>query len=115
MLQRLFETCFRDHRLDAILFPTTPAAAPLIDTERGSGEMAINGREPVSTFHRLTRNTDPDSSAGIPGLSLFAGMTDSGLPVGLEIDGPLGSDRRLLGLGLSVEALLGRAPAPPPE
>jgi len=115
MLQRLFETCFRDHRLDAILFPTTPAAAPLIDTERGSGEMSINGREPVSTFHRLTRNTDPDSSAGIPGLSLFAGMTDSGLPVGLEIDGPLGSDRRLLGLGLSVEALLGRAPAPPPE
>jgi indoleacetamide hydrolase len=113
MLQRLFEAYFRDHGLDAILFPTTLAAAAVIDTERGSGELSRNGGEPVSTFLTLTRNTDPDSSAGIPGLSLFAGMTASGLPVGLEIDGPVGSDRELLGLGLSLEELLGQAPAPP--
>jgi indoleacetamide hydrolase len=41
-----------------------------------------------------------------------AGLTASGLPVGLELDGPLGSDVRLLGIGLSVEALLGPVPAP---
>ena len=64
------------------------------------------------TFDTLIRNTDPASNAGLPGLSLFAGMTKAGLPVGLEIDGPLGSDARLLGLGLSIEALLGTAPAP---
>jgi mandelamide amidase len=30
----------------------------------------------------------------------------------LEIDGPLGSDTKLLGLGLSIEVLLGSAPPP---
>ena len=34
------------------------------------------------------------------------------LPVGLEIDGPLGSDDRLIGIGLSIEATLGALPAP---
>jgi mandelamide amidase len=32
--------------------------------------------------------------------------------VGLELDGPGGSDRRLLGIGLALEALFGRLPAP---
>ena len=35
-----------------------------------------------------------------------------GLPVGLAIDGPIGSDRKLLGIGLSIEFLLGVLPAP---
>ena len=39
-------------------------------------------------------------------------MTAGGLPVGLEIDGPVGSDVKLLGLGLSIEAILGSAPPP---
>jgi mandelamide amidase len=39
-------------------------------------------------------------------------MTKSGLPVGIEIDGPVGSDPALLALGLAMEALLGTAPAP---
>jgi len=34
------------------------------------------------------------------------------LPVGLELDGPAGSDRRLLAIGLSLEKLFG--PIPPP-
>ena len=111
-LQKLYEAYFRDSNLDAMLFPTTIAPAPLIDTEKGSGEMSINGGTPVPTFETLIRNTDPGSNAGIPGLSLFAGMTSGGLPVGLEIDGPVGSDAKLLGLGLAIEAVLGSAPPP---
>ena len=38
-------------------------------------------------------------------------MTPGGLPVGLEIDGPLGTDTKLLGLGFSIEAILGTARA----
>lgn len=111
-LQKLYESYFRDNNLDAILFPTTIAPAPPIDTVKGSGEMTINGGKPVPTFDTMIRNTDPGSNAGIPGLSLFAGMTASGLPVGLEIDGPIGSDTTLLGLGLSMEKLFGHAPPP---
>src|SRR5712671_5970875 len=111
-LQKMYEAYFRDNNLDGILFPTTIAPAPLIDPVKGSGEMSINGGPPVPTFDTMIRNTDPGSNAGIPGLSLFAGMTPGGLPVGLEIDGPVGSDAKLLGLGLSIEAILGNAPPP---
>jgi Asp-tRNA(Asn)/Glu-tRNA(Gln) amidotransferase A subunit family amidase len=111
-LQKLYEAYFRDNNLDGMLFPTTIAPAPLIDTEKGSAEMSINDGQPAPTFETMIRNTDPGSNAGIPGLSLFAGMTSSGLPVGLEIDGPVGSDAKLLGLGLAIEALLGSAPPP---
>jgi indoleacetamide hydrolase len=111
-LQKMYEAYFRDNNLDGILFPTTVAPAPPIDAVKGSGEMSINGGAPVPTFDTMIRNTDPGSNAGIPGLSLFAGMTPAGLPVGLEIDGPVGSDAKLLGLGLSIEAILGSAPPP---
>ncbi|WP_375411990.1 indoleacetamide hydrolase [uncultured Bradyrhizobium sp.] len=111
-LQKIYEAYFRDNNLDGILFPTTIAPAPPVDTVKGSGEMSVNGGAPVPTFDTLIRNTDPGSNAGIPGLSLFAGMTPDGLPVGLEIDGPVGSDAKLLGLGLSIEAILGSAPPP---
>ena len=111
-LQKIYEAYFKDNNVDGILFPTTIAPAPPIDAEKGSGEMSINGGKPVPTFDTMIRNTDPGSNAGIPGLSLFAGMTPGGLPVGLEIDGPVGSDTKLLGLGMSIEAILGTAPRP---
>ena len=111
-LQAMYETYFRDNNLDGILFPTTIAPAPTIDLEKGSGEMSINGGALVPTFDTMIRNTDPGSNAGLPGLSLYAGMTPDGLPVGLEIDGPVGSDRNLLAMGLAIEAILGTAPAP---
>jgi mandelamide amidase len=41
-----------------------------------------------------------------------AGLTATGLPVGLELDGPLGSDGRLLGIALAFESVLGRVRAP---
>ena len=111
-LQKIYQAYFRDNRLDGILFPTTIAPAPAIDMEKGSSEMSVNGGPPAPTFDTMIRNTDPGSNAGLPGLSLFAGMTSGGLPVGLEIDGPVGSDTKLLGLGLSIEAIPGSAPPP---
>src|SRR5215218_476454 len=111
-LQKMYQAYFADNNLDAILFPTTIAPAPLIDEVKGSGEMSVNSDKPVPTFDTMIRNTDPGSNAGIPGLSLFAGMTPGGLPVGLELDGPVGSDPKLLALGMSIEAILGTAPRP---
>jgi mandelamide amidase len=71
----------------------------------------LNGKE-VPTFQTFIRNTDPGSNAGIPGLTVPIGLTRDGLPVGIEFDGPAGSDRDLLGLGLATENLVGRLPAP---
>ena len=43
---------------------------------------------------------------------LPAALTAEGLPVSLELDGPVGTDRRLLTIGRAVEAVIGKLPAP---
>jgi mandelamide amidase len=107
-LQRLYADTFRTHHIAALLFPTTPLpAAPVGDDQTTK----LNGAD-VPTFPTFIQNTDPGSNAGIPGLTVPIGRTEAGLPIGLELDGPAGSDRRLLGIGLALEALFGRLPAP---
>jgi Asp-tRNA(Asn)/Glu-tRNA(Gln) amidotransferase A subunit family amidase len=111
-LQQYVAATFADERLDALLFPTTRLAAVPIDDLNGSSTVSIDGAAPIDTMDAFLRNTDPASTSGIPGLSLAAGMTAGGLPVGLELDGPLGEDRRLLAIGVAFEQLLGVLPAP---
>jgi indoleacetamide hydrolase len=102
-LQKLYRDTFKKNRLDALVFPTVPRVALPANPESSS----------LENFGLLIQNTDPGSNAGIPGLQLPAGLgATSGLPVGLELDGPAGSDRRLLAVGMAVERVLGRVPAP---
>jgi indoleacetamide hydrolase len=107
-LQAAYAQAFAAHRLDALVFPTTPLPARPIGHD---ATVELNGRQ-VPTFFTYIRHTDPGANAGIPGLSLPAGLTRDGLPVGLELDGPPRSDRALLALGLAIEAELGPLPAP---
>lgn len=102
-LQRLYREYFAAYDLDALIFPTTPLTARPID---GSDEtVSLNGRL-VPTFPTYIRNTDPGSNAGIPGLSIPLGVSADGLPIGIEIDGPAGSDRHLLSIGAALEELI---------
>ena len=48
----------------------------------------------------------------LAGLTLPAGMTKAGLPVGIALDGPEHSDHELLATGLALEPVLPRLPAP---
>jgi len=108
-LQSLFQTYYDDHAIDAMIFPTSSILAPPIT---GGAEILHNGRA-HSTLWLAVRNTNPGSIAGIPGLSLPAGMSSTGLPIGIEIDGRAEDDSRLLGIGFSLEPLLPRLPSPP--
>jgi len=104
--EQLMDTCrayFEDNNLDAIAFPTTILPARPLEGSRDTVE--LNGSQ-VPTLLSYIHNTDPGSVAGLPGLSIPAGRTPQGLPVGLEIDGPAASDRRLLAIGMAVEQLL---------
>jgi Asp-tRNA(Asn)/Glu-tRNA(Gln) amidotransferase A subunit family amidase len=107
-LQDAFRRCFREHEVEAILFPTTPMPAAKI----GEDETTLVNGAAVPTFPTYIRNTGPGSVAGIPGLALPAGMTRAGLPVGLELDGPENSDHNLLAIGLAIEPLLPKMRAP---
>jgi mandelamide amidase len=93
-----------------MVFPTTPLPAAKI----GEDDTVMLNGVPVSTLSTFIRNLAPGSAAGIPGLSLPAGMTRAGLPVGMAIDAPEKSDHQLLAIGLALEIVLPRLPAPPP-
>jgi indoleacetamide hydrolase len=110
---QIYETMFRTYGISAIAFPTEPLVAPLIKAggDEFEDQVDVNGK-PVSKIDILIRNTRLTCALGAPGLSMPAGLTTNGLPVGLELDGLPGNDGALLGLGLSVEATLGRLPAP---
>jgi mandelamide amidase len=97
---------FADNRVDAMLLPCTMAPATPIGAD---STVRIDGVD-VPFPLVMGRNIAPGSTAGLPGLVLPAGLA-GGLPVAIELDGPEGSDRRLLGIGLTVEAVLGALPA----
>jgi mandelamide amidase len=100
---------FREHRVDAIVFPPTLMPA----FPQGDAQRVRIGSAEVDLFTAIGRNVGLGSCAGLACLVLPAGLTHAGLPVGLEFDGPPGSDRRLLAVGLSLERALGRIKPPP--
>jgi mandelamide amidase len=107
-LQATYRDHFARHGVAAVVFPTTPLpAAPIGDDET----VSLNG-ERVPTFFTFIRNTSPGSVAGIPGISIPAAMTSAGLPLGIELDGPAGSDAQLLALAAAVEGVLPKTPPP---
>jgi mandelamide amidase len=99
---------FGSNDLDAMVFPVAQIAAPPIGHDT---ETELNGRtapfEPV-----MSRNISPGSTAGLPGLVIPASLNSEGLPVCIELDGPTGSDVRLLAIGRAVEDVLGHLPPP---
>ena len=103
-LQNVFSDYFKQHEVDAIILPTTPLPARPIK-EATKGTIELNGQE-VSAFLTYIRNVDVSSVAGIPGLTLPAGRNKQGLPIGLELEGPANSDRRLLAIGQLLEEIL---------
>src|SRR5262249_10386574 len=102
-LLKVFTDTFQRYGIDALIAPTTPAVAATQGPEASS----------LPTFLLFIRNTDPGSNAGIPGLTIPAGLGSStGLPVGISLDGPRGSDLRLLAIGIAIHGGPGRAPRP---
>jgi Asp-tRNA(Asn)/Glu-tRNA(Gln) amidotransferase A subunit family amidase len=101
-IQRRFNTAFVSHGALAILQPTTPCTAPLIEEQ---STVHIAGQE--VSYLALANHTVSASSVGLPGISLPVGSSRAGLPIGLELDAPLGSDRALLNLARGIEGVLG--------
>ena len=107
-MQSLFADYFTDNNLDAMVVPTLPLTAPPIGRD---GTVILNGRE-QPTFPTIIRNTDPSSNVGIPSLSVAVGLAANGMPVGVCLEGPVGTDRRLLAIGKALQDEIGFLPKP---
>jgi aspartyl-tRNA(Asn)/glutamyl-tRNA(Gln) amidotransferase subunit A len=83
---------------DLLLTPVTPTAAPPVETLYNS-----------PAFSRWTRGapyTLPFNLTGQPAAAMPAGLTASGLPVGLQIVGAAGADYRVLQAMRAYESVL---------
>ncbi|HXR90579.1 MAG TPA: amidase family protein [Steroidobacteraceae bacterium] len=99
---------WRANRIDLLAFaPSLTPAFPQGDP----ATLQING-QPMPPFTAIGRQVAIGSCASLSCLVLPAGITAAGLPVGLEFDAQPGMDRKLLGIGLSLEKVLGPIPAP---
>ncbi|WP_068878237.1 MULTISPECIES: amidase family protein [unclassified Phenylobacterium] len=108
-----YHQVLREVGVEALCFPTVPTSPPPIGTGGDGPDDTIEiGGQTVPEHPTLPRNTVPVCALGAPGLTLPTGLTSAGLPVGLEIEGPAGSDTRLLAIGQGFEALLGRLLGP---
>ncbi len=58
----------------------------------------------MDTYHRWMHVTVPVSLIGLPCLAVPAGFGAQGLPMGLQLFGPRGSDARLLSIGANYHA-----------
>ena len=93
-LQRLLLSRMADHRLDALLYPTSRIKFPVIE----------------STY---PYNVALAPVSGLPALSVPAGFTADGMPVGMELLGRPWSEPRLLGLAYAFEQAIGYRRPPP--
>lgn len=107
-IRRRIHEAMDDNRLDALVFPTLAEFPPPVDET----EMLDLDGEVVPLFDAMTRRELPISMAGIPSLSVPAGLNSDGLPYGLEIVGRTGEDRKLIAIAAAIEERLGRLPAP---
>jgi aspartyl-tRNA(Asn)/glutamyl-tRNA(Gln) amidotransferase subunit A len=97
LIKRDFETCFAAG-VEAILTPTTPSAAFAIG-ERGRAdpiEMYLNDVFTVTV-----------NMAGLPAISVPAGLDSQGLPLGLQLIGRPFAEETLFALGAIIERAAG--------
>jgi len=103
MIRADFDTVFNpggDYRLDALLTPTTPTTAFMMGQ--------VYGDSVLMQYADLL--TVPANHAGIPGLSIPAGLAENGMPIGIQLLGADFSEGTLLRIGRTYER--GTADAP---
>ena len=97
LIKRDFEKVFADG-VDAILTPTTPSAA----FEIGSKVKASPIEMYLNDIFTVTANM-----AGLPGISVPAGLDKRGLPLGLQMIGPAFDEETLFAAGRVIEEAAG--------
>lgn len=90
----LLEALFAEHRLDAIVYPTSPKRPARIGEEPNAAMAGPGAPLSPTNFANFT---------GFPDLIVPAGFTTDGLPVGISFFGTAFSEPKLLGLGYAFE------------
>jgi aspartyl-tRNA(Asn)/glutamyl-tRNA(Gln) amidotransferase subunit A len=90
---------FRQHALEAVIAPTTPAVAPRVD----SLELRFDDEVVEAIDAALTRFTMPWNATGQPVVTVPSGFDDDRMPVGLSFVGRPDDEVRLLEIAQHFE------------
>ena len=83
---------------DAVIAPVAPMpAATIAESDVG------NSRDAEAVIQRITKFTRPINYLGLPSLSIPAGFTKSGLPVGMQLIGRSFDEAMLLRIGAAFQ------------
>jgi len=105
---RQFHQTISDAGVDALVVPTTPIPAPLL----GEESTTINGKD-QATRALLLRLNRPANLAGVPAITLPCGLTQDGLPQGLQLIGANSSEPILLSIASLFEESIKPLGCPP--
>jgi amidase len=90
---------FQNKRVDALILPTTPLPAAKIGEDVKTD---LNGKK-VNTFLTFIRDCDPISVVGYPAITVPAGYSSKGLPIGLQMVARPFEEGKLLQMGHAFE------------
>ncbi|MEV7182468.1 amidase [Kitasatospora sp. NPDC093679] len=96
--EQAYAELFRSH--DAVLSPVLAHTAPPI----GHLSPNVPFEELMGRLQRYVAFTPVNNVTGAPGISLPAGSTDDGLPIGVHLSAAHGQERVLLELAFALEA-----------
>ncbi|MDO4887766.1 MAG: Asp-tRNA(Asn)/Glu-tRNA(Gln) amidotransferase subunit GatA [Actinomycetaceae bacterium] len=97
LVQRDFDAAFAE--ADVLVSPTSPVTAFPLGSKLD---------DPLAMYI-IDVTTIPANLAGIPGISLPSGLSDDGLPVGVQVLAPAHADDRMYRIAGAIEAGLGQA------
>jgi Asp-tRNA(Asn)/Glu-tRNA(Gln) amidotransferase A subunit family amidase len=101
MMRRVLARAFEE--VDVIAWPTVPAVAPPLDNPTVQIPSGTYGADEINT-----RSGGLANLTGIPALSAPVGLSDEGLPIGLQLQAAWGNDALLLDAAEALERANGR-------
>ncbi len=98
-LSERFRRVFKD--VDILITPTTPITAPRVE----DNTVELDGRV-MDVRPALLRLTEPINVVGAPAISIPAGKSREGLPIGVQLVADVLQDRKLIAAALALEKIL---------
>ena len=105
VMARLFQ------RYDAVVLPTAQVWPFEVEWR---WPQQINGQK-MDTYHRWMEVAIPVSLIGLPALALPLGFGAAGLPMGMQLAGPVGADAKVLAMGQHYHLATDWPGKPPPR
>ncbi len=103
-----------EHHIDVLVAPVSPVPAFVHDTERSYDQrsLSVNGVE--LPYRNQLFWAGLATMPGLPAITIPLGLSDDGLPIGVQLIGPQWSDHRLIAIGEEICSVLGAEFRPPP-